>query len=700
MVVRGSAAPGTAAAPGAGPPATSAVARKSLLQPQQQQQPPLASVGIRVVAAAVGKPGLGLGGKQGGLGLGQQRGGASRAAAVAVVVAALALAGVLACAASWTRISSQSTTTTTTTTTTVARLTSVPPRSPPPPASSTTTTTTTTTALVLALENDATVARNTWAPLFESRLGPVAVVGSHASANYSLYNARHRVHAGPLGVLEDALDKWPDSRAFLFVDVYTYVVPEHVAELVHRLDALPPTFLAYLAPDDSEDRDANVPLPVGGFLTTRRALERTRNATDFACAMARLPAPRFRGLSIPRFLRTCLAAVGVALTHEPRLVPLSLSTAALLRTVTPALRWPVPPDEPFPFMPRNVATLRAWDDRRGTSAHHMRAYRWREYEMEALHVWLRHVEVARSPPPGFLAKSVVILIPVGRNADVEPANRAWATVARSLGATVAFVGKCPACDYAVTPETEAVKPNGTSEGVKGEHLDFKVLTMLQDAPVRFPHATWFLKADLDTFIIPENLMWVVARLNPAQPHYFGWTRAVYLREIRRTAFPMGGAGYVLNRAALDLVDWSFCHGVSRGFEDLSVGKCVRGGAQVVPTHDEHFTAYPMSFRFSLLANRVEWPKTGYFRHMLDSLPSRVVTMHGYKDPFDLEAASLALRFVSVPKAFDASGRVAMPRECAAVDCASLGKQPGVDLSFVAVPPPHTPLEVWCCSGEP
>ena len=96
--------------------------------------------------------------------------------------------------------------------------------------------------------------------------------------------------------------------------------------------------------------------------------------------------------------------------------------------------------------------------------------------------------------------------------------------------------------------------------------------------MRRDEADWFLKADDDTYIIVENLRYMLRKYNSSQPIYFGHKFSPYVKQ----GYMSGGAGYILSREALNkLINEAF-HFVSacrindyQGAEDVEMGKCLQ-----------------------------------------------------------------------------------------------------------------------------
>ncbi|XP_052786213.1 glycoprotein-N-acetylgalactosamine 3-beta-galactosyltransferase 1-like isoform X2 [Mya arenaria] len=108
-----------------------------------------------------------------------------------------------------------------------------------------------------------------------------------------------------------------------------------------------------------------------------------------------------------------------------------------------------------------------------------------------------------------------------------------------------------------------------------EHLWMKTKMAFKHVYEHFrDKADWFLKADDDTYVIVENLRYMLKDKDAMKPVYFGR----HFKAGKGKGFMSGGAGYVLSKRALTLYtslsDPSKCELSTRGAEDVELGKCL------------------------------------------------------------------------------------------------------------------------------
>ena len=132
----------------------------------------------------------------------------------------------------------------------------------------------------------------------------------------------------------------------------------------------------------------------------------------------------------------------------------------------------------------------------------------------------------------------------------------------------------------------------------------------------YDQADWFIKADDDTYVVVENLRYLLNKHSLDKPIYFGRRFKQFLKQ----GYMSGGAGYVLSKEALRLFvekallqsDTTLCDMGLDGPEDLNLAECLSVvGVKPGDSRDEHFleTFHPYTPNFLMikgLLNKTDW----------------------------------------------------------------------------------------------
>ncbi|KAG8336081.1 hypothetical protein J6590_053304 [Homalodisca vitripennis] len=101
---------------------------------------------------------------------------------------------------------------------------------------------------------------------------------------------------------------------------------------------------------------------------------------------------------------------------------------------------------------------------------------------------------------------------------------------------------------------------------------------------------WVLKADDDTYVIMENLRYLLYNYNSSDPLYFGCRFKPYVKQ----GYMSGGAGYVLSKEAVSrlvskaIPDKTKCRPGAYGAEDVEVGVCLENvGVVAMDSRDQY-----------------------------------------------------------------------------------------------------------------
>ncbi|XP_075231193.1 glycoprotein-N-acetylgalactosamine 3-beta-galactosyltransferase 1-like [Lycorma delicatula] len=138
---------------------------------------------------------------------------------------------------------------------------------------------------------------------------------------------------------------------------------------------------------------------------------------------------------------------------------------------------------------------------------------------------------------------------------------------------------------------------------------------------------WFLKADDDTYIVMENLRYLLSNYIFSDLLYFGCKFSKFVEN----GFMSGGAGYILSRAAVEsLIEDGFnndentgCKKDNEGSEDVEMGFCMESiGAEAIDTRDSFGRGrfFPLVPYDHLIPNRIS-EENWYWDHIYYPSPT-------------------------------------------------------------------------------
>ncbi|KAK6617834.1 hypothetical protein RUM43_014062 [Polyplax serrata] len=125
---------------------------------------------------------------------------------------------------------------------------------------------------------------------------------------------------------------------------------------------------------------------------------------------------------------------------------------------------------------------------------------------------------------------------------------------------------------------------------------------------------WVMKADDDTYVVVENLRYVLAQHNSSERLYMG----CHFRPYAKNGYMSGGAGYVLSKEAVkafveEALPKRSCRQDGQGAEDVEMGKCLGTvGVTPVDTRDSfgRHRFLPLPPVYYLVPNAL--PKSNWF----------------------------------------------------------------------------------------
>merc|ERR1712106_811111 len=126
---------------------------------------------------------------------------------------------------------------------------------------------------------------------------------------------------------------------------------------------------------------------------------------------------------------------------------------------------------------------------------------------------------------------------------------------------------------------------------------------------------WVMKADDDTYVILENLRYLLSSYNHSDPIWFGFEFKVIVKD----GYMSGGAGYVLSKEALRrfneiaLPNATICEQSDGGSEDVNMGNCLKGVGVVSTDSRDNFGRFRfLPFTPDNHIGQREWNSQGFW----------------------------------------------------------------------------------------
>ncbi|XP_060080991.1 glycoprotein-N-acetylgalactosamine 3-beta-galactosyltransferase 1-like [Ylistrum balloti] len=135
--------------------------------------------------------------------------------------------------------------------------------------------------------------------------------------------------------------------------------------------------------------------------------------------------------------------------------------------------------------------------------------------------------------------------------------------------------RCNKVIYISSKENSTFPTVGVNVSEGREHLTTKTMRAFRYVyENHLNDADWFLKADDDTFVVVENLRYLLSKYSPKDPIFLGQR---FQRHVKQ-GYYSGGAGYVLSKESLsrfvrDGLNTGKCNETGE-WEDVDVGACM------------------------------------------------------------------------------------------------------------------------------